>query len=67
MTKQEIVRRFERETNGQAFITATQFTRLIGQKNSFRVKKEYLDGLDAVDGVMYFIPDVASRMMERIK
>lgn len=67
MTKQEIVRRFERETGGQAFITATQFTRLIGQKNSYRVKKEYLDGLDAVDGVMYFIPDVASRMMERIK
>lgn len=63
MDKQQIVRRFERETNGQAFITATQLTRLLGQKNSYRVKEKFLVGLDVLDGTLYFIPDVAARLM----
>ena len=63
MDKQQIVRRFERETNGQAFITATQLTRLLGQKNSYRVKEKFLTGLDVLDGTLYFIPDVAARLM----
>lgn len=63
MDKQQIVRRFERETGGQAFITATQLTRLLGQKNSYRVKEKFLVGLDVLDGTLYFIPDVAARLM----
>lgn len=63
MNKQEVIRRFERETAGQAFLTATQLTKLLGCKDSYKVKKKYLDGLDVIDGKLYFIPDVAARLM----
>lgn len=66
MNKQAIVRRFERETRGQAFITATQLTKLLGQKNSYRVKQNFLDGLEAINGTLYFIPDVAESLMRKI-
>lgn len=64
MNKQEIVRRFERETEGQAFITATQMAKLLGVTDTYKVKIKYLNGLDAINGKLYFIPDVAQRLME---
>ncbi len=65
MVKQEIVRRFEKETRGQAFVTAAQFAGLMGMKDQGYAKRTYLKGLEAVDGKYYFIPDVAKKLMER--
>lgn len=65
MTKQEICRSLERVSGTAAFITATQLTQALGMKTVWRVQKNYLEGLDRVDGKYYFIPDVAKVLMER--
>lgn len=65
MLKQEIVRRFERDTNGQAFVTVAQLARLMGRRDQGKLKKAYLSGLEAIDGKYYFIPDVAQVLKER--
>lgn len=67
MTKQDIIRRFERETQGQAFITATQMAKLLGVTDTYKVKKKYLSGLEAINGKLYFIPEVAEKLMEMRK
>jgi len=66
MDKQSIVRRFERETDGQAFITATQLAKLLGRKDSYKIKEKYLANLECIDNKLYFIPDVAQEIMRHI-
>lgn len=46
MTKAEISKELRVSAGSQAFITATQLARVLGQKNSYRVKKKYLEGLN---------------------
>ena len=43
------------------FITVAEVCEAVGDKNSGRVKKKYLDGLERV-GKGYFIPEVAQRL-----
>ena len=50
MTKTEIVKALEKETNGQAFITASQLTKLLGRTDSGKVKNSILTNLEAVNG-----------------
>jgi hypothetical protein len=66
MTKAEISKALRVSAGSQAFITATQLARVLGQKNSYRVKKKYLEGLEHVNG-LYFIPEVSGRIMEEVR
>lgn len=58
MTKKEIARALTQAVGGQAFITATQLARAMGRKDTYKVKLEYLDGLEHV-GKLYLIEEVA--------
>ena len=66
MNKQEIVRKFEQATEGQSFITASQFARLMGCSNVDKCKNKFLSNLERVDKKYYFIPDVAKALMDRV-
>ena len=50
--------------SGSPFITQTSFAHFLGVSRG--TAKKYLDGLDAIDGKYYFIPDVADRLMSRV-
>jgi len=64
MNKQDIVRRLEKVTEKQGFITAAQFARFMGRTNVSKCKAKYLDGLDRIDGKYYFVPEVAAVLMK---
>lgn len=62
MTKTEIVKALEKETNGQAFITASQLTKLLGRTDSGKVKNSILTNLEAMNGKYYLIKEVADTL-----
>ncbi len=63
MTSKEIETSMRRFTDGSDFITATELTRYLGQKNAQRIKTRYLLGLPTLQGTRsYFLPDVAKRL-----
>lgn len=51
--------------NDIGFITAAGVGRCIGESNSSRVKKNYLDGLNAINGKLYLITEVADRLLAK--
>ena len=65
MTKQEIKRALERVSESQGFVTATQFTKVMGQKTVDYMKKKYLNGLECIDGKYYLISDIVTVLWER--
>ena len=65
MTKQEIKRALERVSESQGFVTATQFTKFMGQKTVNYMKEKYLNDLECIDGKYYFIDDIAEMLMKR--
>ena len=66
MERRELIRSMMHSVDGASFITCTEVTRFLGLTNNTRVKKKYLIGLDRV-GRGYFIPDVATRIHERMQ
>lgn len=66
MNKQELIREIKKTSNSEGFITASQFARFIGVSNVSQCKYKYLSGLDKVDDKYYFIPDVATVLMNHI-
>lgn len=64
MIKRDIIRSMERYAGG-GFITRQRLANYLGIADANRVKNRYLKDLDAVDGKYYFIPDVATVLMER--
>lgn len=67
MTRNEITAELSRVANGQAFITTTQLARAMGRADPQRVKREYLSGIEAVDGRLYLIREVAEVLKSRCK
>lgn len=63
MKKIELIEQLQSHTGGVPFITRTELTRFLGFSNP-RSVQPYLEGLDAVRGRLYYVPDVASRLME---
>ena len=61
MDKQTVIRAMKSYGGGAMFITRQKLTEFLGRKNPQSVDR-YLSGLDRIDG-MYFIPDVASRLL----
>ncbi len=66
MNKQELIREIKKSAESEGFITASQFARFIGVSNVSQCKYKYLSGLDKVDDKYYFIPDVATVLMNHI-
>jgi len=64
MDRKEVIRSMMQSVNGASFITNTQLCRYLGQENRTRIKNAYLRGLPQV-GRYYFIPDVATRIIEK--
>ena len=64
MDRQELIRTMRQSVDGASFINHQQLCRFLGIANRERVKKAYLIGLPKV-GRMYFIPDVAGRIIEK--
>ena len=63
MTKQEVKRALQKASEVQAFMTATQFARVMGMKSPDYAEKRFLTGLECLDNKYYFISDIAERIM----
>ena len=67
MTRNDICAELARVTEGQAFITCSQLARALGIKHTENVKKEYLAGLEAVDGKRFLIREVADALKKKCR
>lgn len=63
MTKFQLIEQLQAHTGGVPFITRAELTRFLGFSNP-RSVQPYLEGLDAVRGRLYYVPDVAARLLE---
>lgn len=63
MNKSQLIEQLQAHTGGVMFVTRAELTRFLGLSNP-RSVQPYLEGLDAVRGKLYYVPDVASRLME---
>lgn len=59
ITKQELIRELQKVGESQVFMTASQFAKCMGIKDTYYAKRRYLSELERVSGKYYFIPDVA--------
>ncbi len=66
MNRQELYAELRRHVRGAGTITPGQFASFMGLKNVSRVKAQYLDGLDHING-RYFIADVAKRLQQEVR
>jgi len=64
MTANQIARSMER-INDSPFIKLKDIARMVGDSNTQKVKRTYLDGLQNLNG-RYFVPEVAERIKERM-
>lgn len=66
MDKQTLVKSMEKHTGGVAFINQTQLAKYLGQSRGSI--PEMVSGLDYLENhreKLYFVPDVAGRLMDR--
>lgn len=60
MTAKEIEQDMRASVEGASFITPGQLAKYLGQKNTTRVKNNYMTGAFKLEGTKrYFIPEVA--------
>lgn len=64
MTKQGVKKALERVSQSQGFVTATQFAHFMGIKTADYAKKQFLNGLECVNGKYYFIEDITEEIMK---
>lgn len=65
MTQNDITHGLRMVTDGQAFITVSQLAKAMGRSDPKRMKKLYLEGLEAVDGKYYLVTEVAGVLKSR--
>ena len=61
MTKTELAKEITRANGGSPLIKLSKIAELVGDSNTQRVKKTYLDGLETI-GKCYFVPEVAEAL-----
>lgn len=66
MTKTELAREITRANNGSPLIKLSKIAEIVGDKNTQRVKRTYLDGLERI-GKCYFVPEVAEALKRNAK
>lgn len=59
MTRNDICTELIKAADGQVFITCAQLSRALGISHQEKVKKEYLKGLEAINGKYFLIREVA--------
>lgn len=62
MCKTELVRAMRQFVGGGAFIRRYQLAAFLGRKDAHSVDK-YLRGVDRIDGDLYYLQDVADRIV----
>ena len=66
MTKTELANEITRANNGSPLIKLSKIAELVGDKNTQRVKRTYLVGLETI-GKCYFVPEVAEALKRNAK
>lgn len=66
MTRTNMYALLRHHVHGAGVITAGQLAAFLGLKNVGRVKADYLNGLENING-RYFIADVAKRLQKEVK
>lgn len=66
MTKTELAREIARANNGSPLIKLSKIAEIVGDKNTQRVKRTYLDGLERI-GKCYFVPEVAEALKSKAR
>lgn len=66
MNRQDIIAALQGASASKGFIICSEFSSCMGIKDYHRAKKNYLDGLEAVDGKYYLIRDVATVLQRHI-
>lgn len=64
MKKQDIVKALKGASGNRGFITARQLADALGRVDAYKVKREYLLGLENMDG-RYLVSDVADVLQKR--
>ena len=62
MNKQDIKRALQNGSSAKGFITAKEFSQVMGIKTADHAKKKYLNGLERISGKYYLIEDVADKL-----
>lgn len=66
MTKTELAKAITRANNGSPLIKLSKIAEIVGDKNTQRVKRTYLVGLETI-GKLYFVPEVAEALKSKAK
>ena len=67
MTKSDIAKEMRQYLGGRGTIRAKELAVFLGEGNLTRVREKYLNGLEAIDGRIYLVTEVAERLKERCK
>lgn len=67
MTRNDICAELSRVAEGQAFITCAQLSKALGIKHTEIVKKEYLAGLEAINGKYYMIREISDVLKKKCR
>ena len=66
MTKTELAKEITRANGGSPLIKLSKIAEIVGDKNTQRVKRTYLVGLETI-GKRYFVPEVAEALKSKAK
>ena len=66
MTKTELAKEITRANGGNPLIKLSKIAEIVGDKNTQRVKRTYLEGLETI-GKRYFVPEVAEALKRKAK
>ena len=66
MTKTELARELTRANGGNPLIKLSKIAEIVGDKNTQRVRRKYLQGLELI-GNRYFVPEVAEALKSKAK
>ena len=66
MTKTELAKEITRANNGSPLIKLSKIAEIVGDKNTPRVKRTYLGGLETI-GNRYFVPEVVEALKRNAK
>ena len=67
MNRNDICAELRRVAEGQAFITCAQLSKALGIKHTEIVKREYLTGLEAINGKYFLIREVADAIKKKCR
>ncbi len=65
MIQRELENDMKKFVGGGSFISPGELTRYLGQKNTSRIREQFMDGAFRIEGTKkYFIPEVARNIYQ---